>query len=216
MISKLVTVVIPVFNQQKYIARCIRSILNQTLDKSHYDIIVVDDASTDKTKEILELYNDDITLINNNKNLGLPSSLNIAIKKIKTSYFVRVDSDDYVNENFLKFLYIFLEENKNFDAVACDYLLVDENENVIKRKNSLRSPIACGILFRLKNIIEIGLYDENFLINEDVDLRKRFLKKFNIKRLELPLYRYRRHLNNMTNDKKKMKIFNKKINDKYK
>ena len=185
MISKLVTVVIPVFNQQKYIARCIRSILNQTLDKSHYDIIVVNDASTDKTKEILELYNDDITLINNNKNLGLPSSLNIAIKKIKTSYFVRVDSDDYVNENFLKFLYIFLEENKNFDAVACDYLLVDENENVIKRKNSLRSPIACGILFRLKNIIEIGLYDENFLINEDVDLRKRFLKKFNIKRLEL-------------------------------
>ncbi len=216
MISKLVTVVIPVFNQQKYIARCIRSILNQTLDKSHYDIIVVNDASTDKTKEILELYNDDITLINNNKNLGLPSSLNIAIKKIKTSYFVRVDSDDYVNENFLKFLYIFLEENKNFDAVACDYLLVDENENVIKRKNSLRSPIACGILFRLKNIIEIGLYDENFLINEDVDLRKRFLKKFNIKRLELPLYRYRRHLNNMTNDKTKMKIFNKKINDKYK
>ena len=100
MISKLVTVVIPVFNQQKYIARCIRSILNQTLDKSHYDIIVVNDASTDKTKEILELYNDDITLINNNKNLGLPSSLNIAIKKIKTSYFVRVDSDDYVNENF--------------------------------------------------------------------------------------------------------------------
>ena len=216
MISKLVTVVIPVFNQQKYIARCIRSILNQTLDKSHYDIIVVNDASTDKTREILELYNDDITLINNNKNLGLPSSLNIAIKKIKTSYFVRVDSDDYVNENFLKFLYIFLEENKNFDAVACDYLLVDENENVIKRKNSLRSPIACGILFRLKNIIEIGLYDENFLINEDVDLRKRFLKKFNIKRLELPLYRYRRHLNNMTNDKTKMKIFNKKINDKYK
>ena len=216
MISKLVTVIIPVFNQQKYIARCIRSILNQTLDKSHYDIIVVNDASTDKTREILELYNDDITLINNNKNLGLPSSLNIAIKKIKTSYFVRVDSDDYVNENFLKFLYIFLEENKNFDAVACDYLLVDENENVIKRKNSLRSPIACGILFRLKNIIEIGLYDENFLINEDVDLRKRFLKKFNIKRLELPLYRYRRHLNNMTNDKKKLKIFNKKINDKYK
>ena len=60
------------------------------------------------------------------------------------------------------------------------------------------------------------MYDENFLINEDVDLRKRFLKKFNIKRLELPLYRYRRHLNNMTNDKTKMKIFNKKINDKYK
>ena len=93
MISKLLTVVIPVFNQQKYIARCIRSILNQTLDKSHFDIIVVNDASTDKTKEILDLYSDDITLINNNKNLGLPSSLNIAIKQIKTPYFVALDDD---------------------------------------------------------------------------------------------------------------------------
>ena len=90
------------------------------------------------------------------------------------------------------------------DAVACDYNLVNNKENVLSRENCIENPIACGIMFNKDQIIKIGLYDENFLLHEERDLRIRFLKKYNIHRLELPLYRYRKHENNMTNNKNDM------------
>ena len=89
-------------------------------------------------------------------------------------------------------------------AVACDYVLIDEKEKVISRENSQSNPIGCGILFRRKCLEEINFYDETYLRHEDKDLRARFLKKFNISRAEIPLYRYRRHKKNITNDKKEM------------
>jgi hypothetical protein len=90
------------------------------------------------------------------------------------------------------------------DAVACDYNLVNDQEVLISRKNCMEEPIACGIMFRTDQIVDIGLYDENFLLHEERDLRIRFLKKYNIHRLELPLYRYRRHCANTTNNREAM------------
>jgi hypothetical protein len=65
----------------------------------------------------------------------------------------------------------------------------------------MERPIGCGIMFRSDHLIEIGLYDDAQLMHEDRDLRVRFLEKYNIARVELPLYRYRRHPDNMTNDR---------------
>jgi hypothetical protein len=111
-----------------------------------------------------------------------------------------VDSDDYVNANFLAILNMFLTNNHYMDAVACDYLEVDDREEILARKNCSDDPIACGIMFRTEQLVDIGLYDEDFLMCEERDLRIRFLTKYNIHRVELPLYRYRRHGNNMTNN----------------
>ena len=113
---------------------------------------------------------------------------------------MRVDSDDYVNAEFLSLLNLFLANNHYMDAVACDYLLVDDREEVLARKNCAEDPIACGIMFRTEQLVDIGLYDESFLLHEEKDLRYRFLQQYAIHRLELPLYRYRRHDNNATND----------------
>ena len=101
------------------------------------------------------------------------------------------------------------------DAVACDYFLVDDNEEIIARKNCIEDPIACGILFRKDHLIQIGLYDESFLIHEERDLRVRFLEKYSIARLELPLYRYRRHKNNITNNKVISEKHLKRLKDKH-
>jgi hypothetical protein len=117
---------------------------------------------------------------------------------------VRVDSDDYVNAEFLPILHLFLSNNRYMDAIACDYLVVDDREEVLERKNCTEDPIACGIMFRTEQLIEIGLYDESFLLHEDRDLRFRFLQKYKIHRLELPLYRYRRHGANITNNAEHM------------
>ena len=78
----LVSVIIPVFNRENYINKCIRSILDQSLHRDKYEIIVVDDGSIDGTNQILKKYDDRINIIRNNKNYGLPYSLNIGIKKI--------------------------------------------------------------------------------------------------------------------------------------
>lgn len=213
MIKKL-SVIVPVYNQEKYIARCLRSLVKQSMERKEYDIIVINDGSTDKTSKILEQFSEYITLIESEKNCGLPITLNKGIKKSLSKYMVRVDSDDYVNEDFLKFLYSFISQNNSYDAVSCDYFLVDDKEEILSRENSEKRPIGCGIIFKSQQIIELGLYDENLLLHEDIDLRKRFEKKYKVIRLPLPLYRYRKHETNITNDKKKLKdylhIFNKK------
>ena len=147
--------------------------------------------------------------------MGLPKALNRGIKSAHAPYIVRVDSDDYVNAEFLHQLFFYMSNNNHMDAVACDYLIVDDEGRIITRKNCLESPIACGIIFRIEHLIEIGLYDENFLLNEERDLRYRFNKKYKIHRLELPLYRYRQHENNSTKDKKNMKYFEKRLRNKH-
>jgi len=195
-----VSVIVPVFNHEKYIGRCIRSLMVQEYPREDFEIIVIDDGSSDRTPYALELFQEEITLIKNETNRGLPASLNRGIHASTAPYVVRVDSDDYVNAYFLRILSMSLANNLYMDAVACDYLTVDDREEVLGRKNCLEDPIACGIMFRTEQLIDIGLYDESFLLHEERDLRFRFLEKYNIHRLELPLYRYRRHDSNITND----------------
>lgn len=203
-----ISVIVAAYNQERFIGRCLRSLLHQTLQPHDYEVIVVDDGSTDRTAYALSLFTDrfdaPIKIITNESNLGLPASLNRGIKAAKGKYIVRVDSDDFVNANFINFLQFYLESNDYADAVACDYLLVDDAENVLERVDCIAAPIACGIMFRKAQLFEVGLYDEAFRCHEERDLRIRFEKKYKIHRLELPLYRYRRHENNITNNTDQM------------
>ncbi len=211
----LVSVLVPVHNQERFIGRCLRSLLAQTLPRDEYEIIVIDDGSQDRTPYALELFHDEITLVHNESKLGLPAALNRGINVARAPFIVRADSDDFVTSEFLNFLHYFLSNNPDVDAVACDYLLVDDKEHVIARMNCEDDPIACGIMFRTEHLIDIGLYDESFLLLEERDLRIRFLKKYSIHRLELPLYRYRRHRDNITADHEAMERNLKKLLDKH-
>ena len=101
------------------------------------------------------------------------------------------------------------------DAVACDYNLIDDSGSVIETKDCFEDPIACGIIFNTNHIKQLGMYDETFLLQEERDLRIRFLKKFSISRLEVPLYRYRKHSGSMTNDTEAMQIHLKKLHLKH-
>jgi glycosyltransferase involved in cell wall biosynthesis len=202
-----VSVIVAVRNQEKYIGRCIRSILNQTYTQRDYEVVVVNDASTDRTKQALELFGEEIRVIDNAKQLYLPASLNVGIRAARGRFVVRVDGDDYVHAEYLNVLTLHLSLNSWMDAAACDYLVVDDNENAVRQANCMTQPIGCGIMFRVEHLVDVGLYDEDFLAHEDKDLRLRFLKKHKIHRVALPLYRYRRHENNMTNDASHMRIY---------
>ena len=213
--STLVSVIVAAHDEERYVGRCIRSLLAQRFPRDKFDIIVVDDGSTDRTPAILASFGDNITVLRNDTNKGLPASLNRAITSTHSKFIVRVDADDYVNESFLEILYMFLAENPQFDAVCCDYLLVDDREEVLQRCDAGNEPIACGIVFRTEQLIDIGLYDESFLRHEDRELRLRFLDRFTIQRVPLPLYRYRRHDDNITNDHELMSHHEQRLHAKH-
>ena len=213
--STLVSVIVAAHNEERYLGRCLRSLLAQRFERSRYDVIVIDDASTDRTSAVLATFGDSVTVLRNETNLGLPASLNRAITSTHSKFIVRVDADDYVNSAFLDVMYMFLADNPQFDAAACDYLLVDDREEVISRRDAVKEPIACGIMFRTEQLIDIGLYDESFLRHEDRDLRLRFLDRYTIHHVPLPMYRYRRHDDNITNDTAEMAHHERRLHDKH-
>ena len=213
-----VSVIIAAYNQEKFIGRCLRSLMHQSIPHRDYEIIIVNDGSEDLTQhaisQFIDPFNSLVKVIQNESNMGLPISLNRALKSANAEWVVRVDADDYVNFNFLLFLSFYLSSN-SASAVACDYFLVDDKEEVLRRCCSVDEPIACGIMFRKKCLFDIGLYDENFLSNEDKDLKLRFEAKYKVDHLNLPLYRYRKHATNMTNNEDRMKHFDVALKDKH-
>lgn len=202
----MISVVITTYNYARYIERAIRSCLDQSMPKSKYEIIVVDDASTDNTQQILSNYQNDIRIIAFSQNKGLSAARNEGVRKARGQYVVFIDADDYIHHDTLKIQSLFLEEDHSLDAVSIDYYLVDDKENNREWIKSHEKPIACGIMFRKDLLIEIGLYDEQFRAREEEDLRIRFLQKFSIYHIPLPLYRYRRHEKNLTNNVEAMDI----------
>ena len=165
-------------------------------------MIVVNDNSTDHSlNEIKKYRSSNIKIVNNKKNIGLPGSLNSGIKLSTGSLIVRVDSDDWVHEDFLNILSTFLNLNNTIDAVACAYTLTDYKEIPISEKNCLKSPIGGGIMFRVQHLMEMNLYDKKFKYAEEKALRKKFLKNYKITRVPISLYRYRQHKNNRSKNK---------------
>ena len=194
----LYSIVITCYNREKLISRCIRSALHQkNINRSDYEIIVVDDFSKDKSLEKIEDFDSLIKIIKNKKNYGLAYSRNAGIRKAKGKFVVMLDSDDFLAENFLFITGLFLDCN-NWDAAATDYFKVNIKGKKIKKESAKKHPIACGILFKKKCLEVIRLYNQKLRINEEVDLMKRFLKKYKLGFINLPLYRYTKHRNSLT------------------
>tara|TARA_B100000768_G_C11283967_1_gene380637 strand:- start:4613 stop:5269 length:657 start_codon:yes stop_codon:yes gene_type:complete len=206
-----ISVIIPVFNQERFIGRCLRSILSQSMDQKDYEVIVIDDCSSDNTLSAMDRFLEDVILIKQKENKGLPTALNSGIKKAKGRFIIRLDSDDYVHFEYLNILSLFMKMNTNVDAVSCDYLEVDDKEKIIDRHSYEENPIGCGIMFRIEQLIEIGLYNEEQLWNEEREFMNRFSKKFKVFHLKFPLYRYRQHENNMTKNDEMMDKYNVKL-----
>ena len=126
-----VSVIIPAKNSMNFIGRCLRSLISQNFDRNKYEIILVNDKSTDETKKTITPYLKELVYVENKRNLGLPASLNVGIKKARGQFIVRVDSDDWVHKEYLQILYNFLNLNNEIDAVSCDYCLMDKNEKIL-------------------------------------------------------------------------------------
>lgn len=195
MSSPLVSVVICAFNEEKFIERCLRSLRDQ-LTSFDFEVIAVDDGSSDGTQTILSNFSfDKLSVISNSKTEGIGFCSNKGIQTSRGRYVVRVDADDYVSQHFIEVLCVAILEN-NAAAVQCDYTLVDDQGNSIGSVDSKTHPIACGVIYAKDAITSIGLYNSELRLWEDRELRVRFEKEFKINHLPIPLYRYRQHSGN--------------------
>ena len=219
-----VVVAICCYKQKHWLHRCLRSLSVQTLDKDRYEVVVVNDDPSERLDDIIDIFKPhmNIRLIENDKNIGLPSSLNKILKTSISRYFVRVDCDDYASSHFLYVLSKFLESNTgsrrlnadcDYQAVACDYFKVDDTAGVLSRHNSEEEFIACGIMYTYESISNLEFYNEDFKMREGHELHDRFLEKYKIYNLRMPLYRYRMHENNRTNDKDVVDKYDNKLGE---
>lgn len=124
------SIIIPVYNVEKYIEKCIDSVMNQTF--KDYEVIVVNDGTKDKS---IELIKDKNLKIINQKNKGLSAARNTGVKHAKGDYIIFLDSDDYIEKNLL------MEINKslanNPDVVRFQIEEVDEKNNIIKKYDEM-------------------------------------------------------------------------------
>lgn len=125
-----VSIIVPVYNTEKYLRRCLDSLVNQTIED--IEIIVINDCSPDNSKEILKeyekKYKDKIKVFHNKTNKGIGYNRNYGIKKATGEYIGFVDSDDWVNETMYDKLYKKAKED-NLDLVLCNFHKMLEKEN---------------------------------------------------------------------------------------
>lgn len=198
----MISVIVTNYNYGNYLGRCIRSLLEQSVPKSQYEIIVVDDCSTDHSRQVIQSFSGYIRPVFNETNLGLGATCNVGLKMAVGRFAVRVDADDYVHHDFLLVSQLYLTQNyETCDAVALDYVEVDEDERVLSRRCSKAEPIACGITYKIDALTKIGLYNDKLRIHEDKELRNRFEEAgLRLHHLNLPLYRYKKHSSSLTSN----------------
>lgn len=212
----MISLIITAHNYAQYVERAIRSALDQSLSQSEYEILVINDASTDHTQDVLENYKEEVRVFNLEQNLGLAGARNFGIQKAKGQFIIFLDADDYIHRDLLKVQKLFLEENSKLDAVSTDYYLVNERGERIEHVSAEERPIACGIMFRKDFLYNVGLYDEKFRAREEEDLRIRWTESYNIYNLIVPLYRYRMHDSNLTKNTSAMEEHRELLDSKHK
>ena len=194
-----ISVVVTNFNYGQYIRRCLRSLLSQDLERRRYEIIVVDDASTDDSLQAIAAFKkaEDIKVVVNKKNLGVGGSSRVGVDHSRGKYFVRVDADDYVQPPFLSMLYNFLRFCPAYVGVSCDYFLTDNDERVLSVQSFEENGLACGLMLRTSYLEQIGSYNRRKKLFEDRDLFQR-VDRGKIFHLPVPLYNYVKHGQSLT------------------
>ena len=138
---QLVSVIMPVYNAEKYIEESIMSVLNQTY--TNYELVIVNDGSTDNTGNIISKYRDKfdnkIVYIDKKVNEGTALTLNRAIQESNGSYICWLSADDVFYEDALESLVNYLEEHKEYDIVFSDYELIDGNSMFLRESFFKRS-----------------------------------------------------------------------------
>lgn len=203
----MISVIMSVYNDAKYLEKSIQSILSQTFED--FEFIICNDCSTDSSLSIIQKFqklDSRIKVINNSTNLGLAASLNECIQMASGQYIARMDSDDISYINRLEVEYNFLLEHKEYAVVGSKSITINENDEPCKefmihpfevclsdaiKKTQIIHPT---VLMKKDALLAVNGYTVNQLTQraEDYDLWCKLLSnKFKIYNLDIPLLYYR-------------------------
>ena len=203
MTSPVVSVILPTLNDAEYVAKAIESVISQTY--TDFEIIVVDDGSTDGTIEYLNDHPDDrIELIVRQEESGITSAINRGIRESQGKFIARHDADDWSDDERLEKQVAYLDRNSEVVLVGTGAYLVDEGGIIQSQRRVLESPslddlinhneFVHGSVMMRKAVLEsVGGYDEWFHTTEDYDLWLRLAEEYEVRNIDEPLYYFRQH-----------------------
>ena len=203
MMQPLVSVIMPVYNAEKYLAQAIESILDQSFES--FEFIIVDDGSTDNSLQIMRSYKDKRMAIISRPNKGVSASRNEAILASSGKYIAMQDADDISRIDRLEKQLNFLEFNSLIGLVGSNYNVIDEKGRILTTTNVLTHPddlklgLICfnqmgqGTVMARSEILKKHKYDEGLALAEDYDLWNRVAHEARVANLKAPLYKWRRH-----------------------
>jgi glycosyltransferase involved in cell wall biosynthesis len=212
-----VTVVIPTYNSESFIAETLESVRAQTL--RDFEVVLVDDGSRDSTVPIASRFAGEMDLrIITQANAGPSAARNNGIRSARGGYCAFVDADDLMQPQRLAEQVAMLDADPQLAAVHTDLMTFDDNGIIHQTRRAFSNPCGGQILDRLlldnfittstvmartERLIEVGLFDENRRLSEDFDLWLRVAERWPIGFIEHPLTRYRRRPGSLSDDKLK-------------
>jgi len=211
-----ISILLPVYNMEKYLAETLNSLLRQTFQD--FELVLVDDASSDRSPEIAREYAEKFTMcriIRNETNQHLARTLNIGLQACQGEYVFRIDADDCLTPDALEKMVKTLERDTGLNGVVCDALRVDPKgrpsrilltltEDYYLKKSMLFRTAFGGqpCLIRRDVWFAAGLHAEHLRAGSDRDIGIKMAKHIRIAGIPERLYIYREHADNITSNSK--------------
>lgn len=218
----LISVILPVHNGEKYLSKSVRSVLEQTYP--HLELIIVNDCSSDSTLKIAETFQEKdkrVRIINNERNLKLPASLNRGHMSANGSLLTWTSDDNMFEPEALSRMAGELSATGS-DIAYTDMTIIDESDNEMRlvtfggiEENIFGNHIGGCFLYKAEVFNSLGGYNEQLFLVEDYDFWLRALRHFKFVQIHESLYKYRRHGGTLTSaiskDPEQAKLWEKNI-----
>ena len=207
-------------NYGKFLAEAIESVLRQHYDD--WELLLIDDGSSDNTPDIMQVYRNDPRIrILRTEGIGLPSVCNLAIRESRGEYLIRLDGDDVFDENALLILVDYLERNSRIALVFPDYYLMDEGGEVFAHERRQKvseynhlldmPPNGACTLIRKTVLTKVGGYREDLGAQDGFDIWAKIRNDHLVINVNLPLFYYRRHGQNLTKSTNRILVARRQI-----